>query len=135
MSFLNKNQANTSSATYTEDTSITTVDNRVGGDNAVFGGNVTLNSNDSPISSLSISTTDQGAVQAGLDVTLEALNFASSTQAGSRSLASDLTSQAFDLAQQARQSETSGAINNLVKAATIIAVLVVVAYAFVNRKG
>lgn len=119
----------------TQDTTISTVDNRVGGDNAVFGGNVTLNPQDSPIEKLSISTTDQGAVKAGLDTTLEALSFAKSTQAGSSSLAKDLTSQAFDLAQAARQSETSGAINNLVRAAVIVAVIGVLAYAFVHRRG
>lgn len=134
MSFLNKSSSDTSSTSNTYDTSITTVDNRVGGDNAVFGGNVTLNPMDSPIGSLAISTTDQGAVKAGLDATLESLKFASSTQTGIKSLASDLTSQAFDLAQAARQSETSGAINNLVRAAVIVSIVALVAYAYVNRR-
>jgi len=135
VSFLNRNRSNTSSAQSTEDTSITTVDNRVGGDDAVFGGNVTVNPGDSPIGTLAISTTDQGAVRAGLDATLEALNFASGTQEGHASLARDLTSQAFDLAQSARQSETSGAINNLVKVLGVIAALITIAYAYTHRNG
>ena len=134
MSFLNQNRSSTNAATSTSDTSITTVDNRVGGDNAVFGGNVTLNPGDSPIENLSISTTDQGAVKAGLDATLEALNFARATQGGSASLASDLTSQAFDLAQAARQSETSGAINNLLKYGALVLVIGVLAYAYAHRR-
>ncbi len=134
MSFLNKTKSSTSNASTTIDSTINTVDNRVGGDNAVFGGNVTLNPGDSPIGSLSISTTDQGAVKAGLDATLESLKFASSTQAGSSSLAKDLTSQAFDLAQAARQSETSGAINALVKSLTIVAVIALAAYAYVKSR-
>lgn len=135
MSFLNRNRSSTSSSQATYDTTISTVDNRVGGDDAVFGGNVTLNPGDSPIGSLAISTTDQGAIRAGLDATLEALSFASGTQEGHASLARDLTSQAFDLAQSARQSETSGAINNLVRTALIVAVVAIAAYAFVKRNG
>lgn len=138
MSFLNKNQANTSSSTATSDTSIVNTDNRAAGDGAVFGGNVTVNPGDSPINSLNISTTDQGAVRAGLDATLESLKFASATQSSTisanSSLAKDLTSQAFDLAQQARQSETSGAINNLVKAAVVVVIVAVIAYAYVHRR-
>ncbi len=134
MSFLNKTKSSTSNASTTIDSTINTVDNRVGGDNAVFGGNVTLNPGDSPIGSLSISTTDQGAVKAGLDATLESLKFASATQTGIKSLASDLTSQAFDLAQAARQSETSGAINNFLKYGAVVLVLGVIAYAYTHRR-
>ncbi len=134
MSFLTRSSADQATTTQTRDTSINTVDNRVGGDNAVFGGNVTLNPMDSPIKSLSISTTDQGAVKAGLDATLESLKFAESTQSSGSSLAKDLTSQAFDAAQAARQSETAGAINSLVKSAVIIGVVALIAYAYVHRR-
>lgn len=135
MSFLNKNDASTRTSTETRDTSIVNTDNRVGGDNAVFGGNVALNPMDSPIGVLTLSTTDQGAVKAGLDATLESLKFAESTQGTNTSLAKDLTSQAFDLAQQARQSETSGAINVLVKVLAVVAVIAIAGYVYVHRKG
>jgi transcriptional regulator with GAF, ATPase, and Fis domain len=135
VSFLNKNDASTRTSTETRDTSIVNTDNRVGGDNAVFGGNVALNPMDSPIGVLTLSTTDQGAVKAGLDATLESLKFAESTQGTNTSLAKDLTSQAFDLAQQARQSETSGAINVLVKVLAVVAVIAIAGYVYVHRKG
>lgn len=129
-------QSKTDSTTVTSTTTSNTnnVDNRiVDGDNARIGGNVNVNTGDSS-APINISTTDQGAVQAGLDLALEALGFAGSTQAGIKSVASDSISQAYDLAQAARQSETSGAINNFARLAAIVAVVGVVAYAFTRSK-
>lgn len=128
-----KTQSQTS--TQTETSTVNTVDNRiVDGNDARIGGNVSVNSGDNHSGTINVSTTDQGAVQAGLDLALESLGFASSTQAGIKSVAADSISQAYDLAQEARQSETSGAINKFAKYAAIIAVIGIVAYAFTRSK-
>lgn len=134
MSFSKGGKSSTTNNTSNEETTITETDNRVGGDNAVFGGNVSLNPNDSPIGSINVTTTDQGAVRGGVDIALESLDFARSTQEGIKSVAKDSISQGFDLAQAARQSETSGAINNFLKFGAIIAVAGLAAWAFIRRK-
>lgn len=121
---------NATSATTSTDNSINTVDNRAGGDGSIFGGNVTLNPGDIASSTLNITTSDQGAILAGRDLALEALNFARSTQTTSASQLSDLSGQAFGLANEARQSETSGAINNFLKFAAIVAVVGIGAWAY-----
>lgn len=113
---------------------VNTVDNRiVDGDNARIGGNVTVNPGEN-VGGINISTTDQGAIQAGLDIALESLGFAASSQAGIKSVASDSISQAYDLAQSARQSETSGAINNFLKYGVWIGLAAIAAYAFVQYR-
>lgn len=161
-------KANTSSqtSTVTESTTINTVDNRaVQGDNAVIGGNVTVNSGDA--SQVSISTTDQGAVKAGLDVALESLDTVqratsgayetatdlynettstlesifgkmvssvSNSASATQSVASDSIKQAYDLAQEARQSETSGAINNMTKYVLWIVIAGIAAWVIVKTR-
>lgn len=132
--------------TNTVSSTVNTVDNRiVEGDNARVGGNVTVNPGDNS-GTLNISTTDQGAVQAGLDLALEslgfsgdifnqAIGFAKSTQSGFQSGANDLVSQSYSLADQARQSETSGAINNFAKLAAIVAVVGILAWVAVRTTG
>lgn len=121
---------NSTASTSSTDNSINTVDNRAGGDGSIFGGNVTLNPGDVQNSTLNISTSDQGAILAGRDLALEALKFAGSAQTSSASQLSDLSAQAFGLANEARQSETSGAINNFLKFAAIVAVVGIGAWAY-----
>lgn len=137
MSFLNRSSASSATQNTTNDTTISTVDNRVSEGNARVGGNVTLNSGDvsGPIS---ISTTDQGAVQAGLDLGLESLRAIQQATNDARNAAnsqvSDLTAQAFGLANEARQSETSGAINNFLKYGVVVAVVAIGAWALTRAK-
>jgi|GEM_PF-3112542 len=139
-------KANTQSTTTTNtsQTTVNTVDNRaVQGDNAAVGGNVTVNPGDSPIGALNISTTDQGAVHAGLDIALESLSAIQnqtkdvlaglkSQSTATQSLASDSISQAYGLANEARQSETSGAINNVLKYGTWIVLAALVVWGIVR---
>jgi len=128
-------RANTQSqtTTNTSQTTVNTVDNRaVQGDNARIGGNVTVNPGDAPIGSLNISTTDQGAVQAGLDIALESLSGLRSQTNATQSIASDSIAQAYGLANEARQSETSGAINNFLKYGTWVALAALVAWAIIS---
>lgn len=138
MSFLNRSKSSTSSATTTKDSTVNTVDNRVGGDGAIFGGNVTFNPGDSPIGTINLQQTDHGAIMAGTDVALESLEFAKSTQSGFVdsvvSTTKDLASQAFSSASEARKSETAGAIQQFVKVAAIVAVVAIAAYAYTKRR-
>jgi hypothetical protein len=132
--------AQTSASTTTTQNTINTVDNRaVQGDFAAIGGNVTVNTGESSqIKSLNISTTDQGAVRAGLDIALQSLgglrDIVGNTLRANSSVASDSIAQAYGLANEARQSETSGAINNFLKYGAVILVIGIIAYAVVKTK-
>lgn len=130
-------QTSSTTTTNTDQTTINTVDNRaVQGDNALIGGNVTVNSGEA--SQISVQQTDLGAIGAGLDIALESLGVIQSATSGSiaavRSVANDSIDKAYGLANQARQSETSGAINSLTKYLFWIALAGVAAYAFVKLK-
>jgi hypothetical protein len=123
----------TTTTNLTTQSTINTVDNReVQGDNAIVGGNITTNTGES--SQVSITSTDFGAVKAGLDVALESLDFARSTQAGSAASTQKALQGGYDLAQAARQSETSGAINNFLKFGAIVLVVGIVAYAVTRTR-
>jgi hypothetical protein len=115
---------------------ITNTDNRVGGDNAVFGGNLSV----SPVNSsgdINVVQTDLGAIKGSLDFAGESLGFAQSIGAQSIKSANDIASRAITeqsaLANSARQSETSGAINNFLKYGAIIAAIAIAAYAYKSR--
>lgn len=142
-------QTSSSTTTNTTNSTINTVDNRaVQGDNATIGGNVTVNSGEA--SQISVQQTDLGAIGAGLDIALESLASIQSATGraldfGERALqtGASLTNkvidsnnstigQAYSLAQGARQSETSGAINNLTKYLFWIAIAGVGAFALVR---
>lgn len=131
MSLFNTSDASTRSSTSNLESTISTVDNRVGGDRAVFGGNVTVNPGDIA-GTLNISTTDQGAILAGKDIALESIGALANSVAAVKSVASDSISQSFGLANEARQSETSGAINNFLKYGAIVAVCGFAAYVIVK---
>lgn len=125
------NKESSSSSTSNLDQTISTVDNRAAGSGSVFGGNVSVNPGDIN-GSLSISTTDQGAILAGKDIALESIAALTSSVNATKSVASDSISQAYGLANSARQSETSGAINNFLKYGAIVAVCGFAAYAIVK---
>ncbi len=114
-----------------QDQTTSNVDNRVGEDYSVFGGNVTVNPGDIT-GSLSVSTTDQGAILAGKDIALESIGALMNAVNSTKSVASDSISQAYGLANSARQSETSGAINNFLKYGSIVLVCGFAAYAIVK---
>lgn len=130
-------RAQTSSSTTTSTSQETTnnVDSRaVQGDNAAIGGNVTLSGTQSG-GPITISTTDQGAVAAGLDLALESLNTIKSLSASHESTLKDTTQNAFALADSARQSETSNAIQNTLKYGALIVALAIIAWAVVKSRN
>jgi hypothetical protein len=121
----NQTTTNTSTETYT------TVDNRaVQGDDARIGGNVGVVGNSG---ALTISTTDQGAVQAGLDLALESLGVIQNLTTSQQSSNRDTISSAFGLADKARQSETSNAIQSLLKYGAAVVVIALIAWAYTRR--
>lgn len=147
-----RSQTSSTTTTNTTNSTINTVDNRaVQGDNAVIGGNVTVNSGEA--SRVSVQQTDLGAVQAGLDIALESLSgiqsatnrvldFGTNVLSTGESLTKKVIDSnnstigaAYSLAQGARQSETSGAINNFLKYAAIIAGIAIAGWALVKTKG
>ncbi len=128
MSLGSGSKSSTSSTNTTYDTTISSVDNRVAEGNAAVGGNVMVNPGDIN-GSLSISTTDQGAVRGGVDIALESIRAVQAGTAAQSSLTKDLVAQSYGLANEARQSETSGAINKFVQYGAIIAVVGILAWA------
>lgn len=126
----------TSSSNQTVQETMNNVDNRATQGDGSIGGNVNLNLGTSAtLSDVTISTTDQGAVKAGLDVALESLSGLRNVVEANASVAKDSISQAYGLANAARQSETSGAINNALKYFAAIAVIGVIAWAYRHRRG
>ena len=127
----------TTSQSTTLQSTVNTVDNReVSGSNAVVGGNVSVNSGEA--SQVNVTMTDLGAIKGGIDLALESLGVIQSATSGSveavKSVASDSISQAYGLANEARQSETSGAINNLTKYLFWIALAGIGAFALMKMK-
>lgn len=119
-------------STTTNQSTLNTVDNRtVDGDNARIGGNVTVTGSEGP---LTITTTDQGAIAAGLDLALESLGTIKDITNTSQSVQRDVTYQAFDLADKARQSETSNAIQSTLKYGAIIAAIAILAWAYARTR-
>jgi len=128
---------NNDTKTITSQSTINTVDNRaVQGNGATIGGNVTVNSGEA--SQVDIHTTDLGAIKGGLDLAFESLqgiqSAAKNATDSNASIASDSISQAYGLANEARQSETSAALNNFLKYGAIIAGLAIIAWAVARAK-
>lgn len=127
--------AKSNTTTNVTETNVSNVDNRVAESGAVFGGNISVTPTNAPINSLSISSTDQGAIRAGADLGLAALDLVRATTETAALAQEKSTAQAYGLAQAARQSETSGAINNFVKYGAIVAGLALLAWAYAKSKG
>lgn len=133
MGLLSSSKAVSSTATTTQD--VTTVDNRVAEAGALMGGNVSVNAQGAPVGNLSIQNLDPGAIAAGKDVALSALDLVRQAQETTSAANERQVTQAYGLAQAARQSETSGAINNFARYGAIVVGLAVLAWAWSKRKG
>lgn len=131
MSFGGDSSSSAATSNQTVDTTSTVTDNRVASGQAMVGGNVTTGPGDIN-GSLAISTTDFGAIKGGVDIALESMRGLQESNAAVKSVAADSISQAYDLAQSARQSETSGAINNLTKYLFWVALAGLSAYVIVK---
>jgi hypothetical protein len=77
---------------------------------------------------------DGGAVMGSLDLAREALAQVVAVQKGANDAVTSQAAQAYQLANQARQSETSGAINNFLKYGAIVLGLALGAWALVKSK-
>lgn len=130
-------KSSTASSNSTAETTFNTVDNRVGGDDAILGGNTSLNVADASVGDVRITTSDYGAVAGGLRTALEALEggYALSENAISNNsvtidraldaisetnaVANQQTLQAIDrsfsLAGESSRTETATALNNFMK--------------------
>jgi len=131
-----KNSPKTSNAS--SSTTVTKTDNKVVTGGAGFtavGGNTDLsNIQTGPGGSVNVTTTDQGAIAAGLRVALAGIDSAnSSAQTAIQSTAataSDLTSQAIGVAQSVAQGQQNTTIKYIV-----YAVVAVAAVYFLSRKS
>ena len=129
-----RNNQSTSTVNNTYDTTVTTTDNRVAESGAAVGGNISLGPGDIS-GTVTLEQTDQGSILAARDIALESIAGISALAKSNQSVASDSISQAYGLANEARQSETSGAINNFLKYGAIIAVIAIVAYAYKKKSA
>src|SRR5437868_3816871 len=77
---------------------------------------------------------DGGAVMGSLDLAREALAQVAAVQKGASDAVTSQATQAYALANQARQSETSGAINNFLKYGAIVVGIALAAWAVVKSK-
>jgi hypothetical protein len=114
------------------DASIVNTDNRVAESGSVLGGNLSI----SPVNSsgdVNVTQTDLGAIRGALDTVGETLAFARSTQEANANLAAQSVTAGAALANNARQSETSGAINNFLKYGAIVAGIAFLAWAYKSR--
>jgi hypothetical protein len=88
-------------------------------------------------STTNVQLTDAGAVQGALayarESTLAVLDYARQSQDTVLGASKESTAAAYGLANQARQSETSGAINNALKYGAILVGLAIAAFAL--RRG
>lgn len=87
-----------------------------------------------PSGNINISTIDPGALQTAREVISNGMDHLQSNLNSVTSLANDSINQAYQLAQSARQSETSGAINALTKYLFWVAVAGIGAYVIVKGK-
>lgn len=133
MSLGNKSSSPTNTTSQTLDQTISTVDNRVSEAGAAVGGNVTLGPGDIA-GQVNISTTDQGTVLAAKDVILESLKGITGAAESQQNASKNTITEAFSLANAARQSETSGAINNFLKYGVWVALAGIAVYGFVATK-
>lgn len=132
MGLLSSSKAKSTTTTTTQD--VTTVDNRVSEAGAIMGGNVSINTQGSP-GNVTVQSLDPGAIAAGRDLGLAALDLVRQAQETTTAASERQISQAYGLAQAARQSETSGAINNFAKYGALVVVVAVLAWAWSKRKG
>jgi hypothetical protein len=111
------------------------IDNRTYEAGSVTGGDLAIYAGDSP-ANYNIMQTDQGAIRAGVDIAMAGIDSVNTQSINSatalQSIASDSINQAYGLANQARQSETSGAINALTKYLFWVALAGVAAWAIVK---
>lgn len=84
--------------------------------------------------SVTLNQLDDGAIGRALDFAGEALNFAQATQSGSQAADAAQVSKAYQLADQARQSETSGAINNVLTYGALVLVVGIIAWAATRKR-
>lgn len=138
MSGKGNSKANTTSNVSTETESFTSnnVDNRVAeGDGAIMEGNTALNLVDSEFGDLNLTMTDLGAVAQGLGIARASLDSLVGIAGESIAAGQASTKQAYSLAENARQSETSGAIQNTLYIGGALVALAIIAYAVKRYKG
>lgn len=133
MGLLSSSKATSNTSTTTQD--VTTVDNRVGGEaGSILGGNVSISAQGAT-GNVTVQSLDPAAIAAGRDLGLAALDLVRNAQETSTAANERQISQAYGLAQAARQSETSGAINNFARYGAVVVGLAVLAWAWSKRKG
>lgn len=90
-------KSSTASTNTTVDNTFNNVDNRVGTDGGVIGGNTNLNASSSTVGDVNITNTDYGAVQGGLSVAMSALEMGGETLDQSYDFATEIFDDSADL--------------------------------------
>jgi len=108
----------TTSSNTTQDFTTNNVDNRIAEGDAMIGGNVNLNAQDSSVGNVQITTTDHGALDVASDLVSNSLNTA-------ELIAGD----ALEVANKAAEDDSSETLKYLVVGLTIVG-LAFAAYSF-----
>lgn len=130
MSF-SKSKSSTSSSNQTTDTTISTVDNRaVQGDNAVIGGNVEIiTSPGANVQGLTITSSDYGAVQAGIGAAMKALDTIKESNAVNNQAVLSAVDKSLTLAGNSTAAAGAITTQSFIKYGAIVAVIGLVAFA------
>lgn len=113
-------RSNTSSSNTTVDNTFNNVDNRVGDEGSVIGGNTNLNASNSQFGNVSIVQSDQGAINAGLTLALESLDSIDQNNAVNAQTTQDAVSRSLALAGETSKDEAARAVESFMKIGAIV---------------
>ncbi len=113
-------RSNTSSSNTTVDNTFNNVDNRVGEEGSIVGGNTNLNASNSRFGNVSIVQSDQGAINAGLTLALESLDSIDQNSAVNAQTTQDAVSRSLALAGETSKDEAARAVESFMKIGAIV---------------
>lgn len=108
-------RSSTSSSNTTVDNTFNNVDNRVSEGGGIVGGNTNLNASNSQFGNVSVTSTDQGAIQAGLAIALESLDNINENNAVNAQTTKDTVSRSLALAGETSKDEAARAVESFMK--------------------
>lgn len=113
-------RSNTTSSNTTVDNTFNNVDNRVGDEGSIIGGNTNLNASNSQFGNVTITQSDQGAINAGLQLALESLDSIDKNNAVNAQVTQDAVSRSLALAGETSKDEAARAVESFMKIGAIV---------------
>ena len=136
MGLLGGSKSSTSNLTENTTNTFNNVDNRVGSDDGIIGGNSTLNLSESSVDgTINLTNTDYGAIQGGISTTLAALDTIEETNAVANQQTMQAIDRSFALAGEATKSEAAGALQDFMKWGALVLLGGGALYLLINRSN